>query len=427
MKYCIKRFGILLFTIATVFCSCGTAKYFSEWYMPDKNENAAWQPSKNCFNSENYQISNRNVSHFPIKYIKLAFHFIKDPQNPYFSAYEASMYANDLVRFCNEQLANNQPMNLPLGNTTAVHPILYRYIIDIDSISKKEKIFMHSDSELAYMNKKNNQRNLFWKKQYEKYGIKDDNAIDIFMLEHPKDSIYSPSYKSSMDGVGMGEWMKIIGAYQQSLDSLTDENGIKQRKWAKQYVGLFNHEMGHILGLSHTWKFNDGCNDTPLHDNCWNYSNASPCDKEISNNMMDYNAFQNSLTPCQLGKVNYNLTDKYSTIRKYLQNNWCKPEKFSDITISKKSNIIWQCNKDVEGNIILKENSTLTISCLLSMPENSSIKIYPGAKLILDGCKIYNECGLLWNGIEIFSSEKNKGSIEILNNTVIENLKSKAK
>lgn len=423
MKFCIKHFSILIFTIATTFYSCSSTKYFSEWYVPNTNEKTTWQPSKVCFNAENYQVNNRNAAHFPVKYIKLAFHFIKHPEQPYFSPYEAAMYANDLVRFCNDQLANNQPMNLPLGNTTAVHPILYRYIIDVDSSGKKEKVFLHTDAELAYMDKKNNQRNLFWKAQYEKYGIKDDNAIDVFMLEHPKDSLLSPTYKASMDGVGMGDWMKIVGAFQYSVDSFIDENGIKKRKWAQQYVGLFNHEMGHILGLPHTWKYNDGCDDTPQHENCWSYTDTAPCDKEVSNNMMDYNTYQNSLTPCQLGKINFNLTDKHNSIRKYLQNNWCSTEKFKDIVIGKNAKVIWQCNKQAEGNIILKENSTLTVSCLLSMPENSSIKIYPGAKLILDGGKIYNECNLLWNGIELLSSEKNSGQVELLNKAMVENKK----
>lgn len=421
MKFCTKHFVILWFTIASILYGCSSTNYIAEWYVHGKNENTTWQPSKVCFNTENYEVNNRNAAHFPVKYIKLAFHFIKHPEQPFFSAYEASMYANDLVMFCNTQLANNMPMNLPLGNTTPVYPVLYRYVIDTDSVTKKEKVFLHDDAELAFMNKKNNQQNLFWRKQYDKYGIQEDNAIDIFMLEHPQDSIASPTYKASIDGVGMGPWMKIVGAYQQSLDSVTDENGIKQRKWAAQYVGLFNHEMGHILGLSHTWKFNDGCEDTPFHENCWNYSSTAPCDKEVSNNMMDYNAFQNSLTPCQLGKINFNLTDKYSSIRKYLQNNWCTPEKFKDLVIARNAKVVWQCNKQAEGNIILKENSTLTVSCLLSMPENSSIKIYPGAQLIVDGGKVYNECGLPWKGIEIFSSEKNKGQVEILNKAVVEN------
>jgi hypothetical protein len=146
-----------------------------------------------------------------------------------------------------------------------------------------------------------------------------------------------------------------------------------------------------------------------------------PCDKEVSNNMMDYNTYQNSLTPCQIGKVNYNLTDKNYSIRKYLYNTWCAPQKLNDVVIPKNTTIEWQCNKELEGNVVLKENSTLIIYCSLSMPQNSSIKIYPGAKLVLNGGKIYNDCGLLWKGVEVLSSEKGKGSIELLNAAIIEN------
>lgn len=408
-----------------LFNSCNPKVYQSTWYLPNEKNETIWTLNKMCFNSENYNGSTKYVSHMPIKYVKLSFHFFNDSNQPNFSPYEASMYANDLVRYSNEKLANNQPMNLPLGNNTPLFPIRYRYIIGADSITNKEAVYYHTDNEVAYMNKKNNSRNIFWNAPYEKYGIKTDNAIDVFMLEHPKDSVGSPTYKASMDGIGEGNWMKIVGAYQHSLDSFVEEYGNKKRKWAEQYVGLFNHEAGHVVGLPHTWQYNDGCDDTPKHSNCWNYTETEPCNREVSNNMMDYNAYQNSLTPCQIGKVNFNLLDRHSSIRKYLQNNWCNPQKMNDITIPKNTVIEWQCNKEVEGNILLKENSILKIYCALSMPKNSSIKVYPGAKLILDGCKIYNECSFIWEGIEILSAENKKGGVELLNGAIIENISSK--
>ena len=427
MRYYTKYFfavACCLILLLSTLHSCSPKVYQSAWYLPNEKNEMPWKQNKICFNSENYNGSTKYVSHTPIKYIKLSFHFFRDSNQQNFSPYEASKYANDLVAYSNDKLANNQPMNLPLGNNTPVLPIRYRYIIDTDSAAGKEAIHYHTDNEVAYMNKKNNSRNIFWNAPYEKYGIKTDNAIDVFMLEHPKDSIDSPTYKASMDGIGAGDWMKIVGAYQHSLDSFVDEQGIKKRKWAEQYVGLFNHEAGHIVGLPHTWKYNDGCDDTPHHANCWNYSEIEPCNREVSNNMMDYNAYQNSLTPCQIGKVNFNLLDKHNSIRKYLQNNWCAPQKMNDITIPKNTVIEWQCNKEVEGNIILKENSVLKIYCALSMPQNSTIKVLPGAKLILDGCKIYNECGFAWEGIEILSAENKSGIVEILNGAIIGNISS---
>jgi hypothetical protein len=407
--------------IATLLFSCSPKIHESIWFKPPQYINEVWKPSKVCFQTASCAGSNKYENHTPIKYVQLSFHFIRDPKQPYFSAYEASIYANDLVRLSNEKLANNQPMNLPTGNNTPVLPIRYRYAIATDSASGREAVYFHNDSELAYMNKKDNNKNLFWKAQYEKYGFKNDGAIDVFMLEHPKDSIGKPTYKASLDGVGMSNWMKIVGAYQYSIDSFTDDAGIKIRKWAEQFCGLFNHEAGHIVGLPHTWQYNDGCDDTPQHTNCWCFMETPPCDKEVSNNMMDYNTYQNSLTPCQIGKVNYNLTDKNYSIRKYLYNTWCAPQKLNDVVIPKNTTIEWQCNKELEGNVVLKENSTLIIYCSLSMPQNSSIKIYPGAKLVLNGGKIHNDCGLLWKGVEVLSSEKGKGSVQLLNAAIIEN------
>ena len=59
------------------------------------------------------------------------------------------------------------------------------------------------------------------------------------------------------------------------------------------------HELGHSLGLLHTWNQDDGCDDTPRNAGCW----GDTC----SNNMMDYNASQSALTACQLGIIHYYL------------------------------------------------------------------------------------------------------------------------
>lgn len=75
-----------------------------------------------------------------------------------------------------------------------------------------------------------------------------------------------------------------------------------------------NHEIGHIFSLIHTWNSIDGCDDTPrgpvingVESQCFNWSsdpnNACNNWSNVSNNVMDYNNWQSSYTPCQIGRI----------------------------------------------------------------------------------------------------------------------------
>lgn len=93
-----------------------------------------------------------------------------------------------------------------------------------------------------------------------------------------------------------------------------------------------NHEIGHLLNLWHTWRSDDGCNDTKKgfpyqkvvpsgtcpedRANCYAYDPsipgcmAKPCDdwSKISNNFMDHSGYaRNGMTKCQIGRMNKNL------------------------------------------------------------------------------------------------------------------------
>ena len=81
-----------------------------------------------------------------------------------------------------------------------------------------------------------------------------------------------------------------------------------------------NHELCHVLGLNHPYEGFSNCADAPPHPNaqpsvgyfpqCWNINSADPnCDapSKVSNNLMDYNADQSSLSPCQIGIAQDNL------------------------------------------------------------------------------------------------------------------------
>ena len=72
-----------------------------------------------------------------------------------------------------------------------------------------------------------------------------------------------------------------------------------------------NHELCHLLGLDHPFQGISTCADAPVSANCWNLNQPATADcnawNKVSNNLMDYNANQSSLSPCQVGIIQNNL------------------------------------------------------------------------------------------------------------------------
>ncbi|MET4074182.1 M43 family zinc metalloprotease [Hymenobacter sp. UYCo722] len=87
-------------------------------------------------------------------------------------------------------------------------------------------------------------------------------------------------------------------------------------KGSWELASTVNHELCHVLGLNHPFQYNDfawgECADAPMNANCWTLSTQpgnTDCSSwsQVSNNLMDYNTFQTSLAPCQIGIIQNNL------------------------------------------------------------------------------------------------------------------------
>jgi len=343
------------------------------------------------------------------KYVRVNLHYMNSTDGRYnMPREETYQYASEHIRMANDMLAANQPMQLPLGNNTPVIPIPWRYVITSDPSEPDDKgVYYHVDDELCYAVKTGRERNISDKRMIQKYAVRSDAVLNIFIQTHHLDSIASPTYKPDASGISLGSSVKIFGKWHE-----------RPHPWGAR--AITNHEIGHSLGLAHTWSGYDGCDDTPPHSNCWNYTDNPPCDTEVSNNMMDYNNRMDALTPCQIGKVLLNMTRLNAMQRNILEPRWCTLDTTANITIQ--DSVSWNCNADVEGHILIERTGHLVIACRVSMPEGARIKIEPGGKLtILSTGILHNACGGQWEGIELVQAKKLTGSVMVEEGGKIEN------
>jgi hypothetical protein len=135
---------------------------------------------------------------------------------------------------------------------------------------------------------------------------------------------------------------------------------------------------------------------------------------------MDYNAYQNALSPCQIGRILKNIAQLKSKQRKLVEPAWCSYDSTKTVWI--RDSVNWEGEKDLSGDIVVTRESSLRIRCRISLPEKAKIVVEPGATLILDNCLVHNACGGSWQGIEIQSSGKNTGKVIFNGNPRLENM-----
>lgn len=380
--------------------------------------------SQVCNNPLNYIPDSLFPQLTPMRLVRINVHVIQDSNGKHnFSETEGIKWVKQLVEDANTRLYANKKMNLPKDNTTPVYPVPFRYVLTgVPGDPDDDGIYFHRDDSLFCMNKKSKRKdNVYDKRQYDQYGVQKDTVINIFLIEHCPDSVKSPTYKASNDGVGLGSWAKIVGSYNNAVNPvISGKDTFRFTTW--QASGLFNHELGHSLGLSHSWNVDDGCDDTPMNPGCWNFNEGRGDCTIPSNNVMDYNAFQISYSPCQLGKISRNFyNDKMS--RRFLVNEWCHYDSSRSITIQQGTSAEWNRSADLFGDLIVENNATLILHCTISLPPGARVILMPKATLILDGCILTSRCSEPFDGIEIRKKKDQAPQIFLKNRSRIENVK----
>jgi hypothetical protein len=333
------------------------------------------------------------LNQLPMRQIRVNFHVMlpRDTSQYQLSEEVARRGIKDLLRAANADLDTNlRNWRSPEG--TQVLPRRYRY--KLWPQPGDDGIYFHRDDALYYYVVSGANQNNYDLKVIQKYGIGRDTILNVFIQPHHPDSMRSKTYRGTGQAIALGTDTKLSGIFELGAKS-TD------------FRGMFNHEVGHILGLAHAWS-GDGCPDTEDHPNkCYEWTTSGPCNSLATNNMMDYNAYEIAVTPCQIGKMHQQMSKEGASARNILVRDWCK---IALDPIRIRDTVTWVGHKDLVSEVVVERGGVLKIKSRVSMPERARILVRDGGVLVLDGCTLHNSCGRRWRGI---FTEKG-GKVEVL-------------
>ena len=203
-------------------------------------------------------------------------------------------FAEKIIEKANYELGHNQKMfrRPPDVDSIPVLPINMQYVLKGVYFDRSDKF--HSDDFFSG-----------WE-ILDKFGVNPKTEINIFAIVPER----------SGSGIATQVLQPEVVAPKLACKVYFYNKYLSAPEWSENYAAsTINHEIGHLLGLYHTWNTDDDCEDTPMGfrkesgewGQCWGYQQKDQyCGNwlNVSNNIMDYNEhFPHAYTPCQINRI----------------------------------------------------------------------------------------------------------------------------
>ncbi len=123
--------------------------------------------------------------------------------------------------------------------------------------------------------------------------------------------------------------------------------------------------------------------------------------------MERWECFSNNLAKTRITDLSYNYCSKELFASTYGRGVWktaVNLDTYSNYSEEVVGNILWDMDRDVYSNVRVKSGSTLTITSTIHIDADRRFIVEPGAKLIVDGGVLTNDCGQYWLGIEVWGN-----------------------
>lgn len=193
-------------------------------------------------------------------------------------------------------------------------------------------------------------------------------------------------------------------------------------------ISLLAHELGHALGLCHTY-LGGGCSTTieslrstgnffddhfgsypgrcPDLAGAWNANPYINNSDRTTNNIMGGTVYRDYWSPKQIGAMHRNLV--FNNIRKYLK---YSVRNTNPIMVS--TDEIWDFDMILDRDIQINSLGSITLTKNIQMPDNGIIELNSGGVMSINSCVVKNTFGNYWRGIVIKS-----GGLLTLNSTTM--------
>lgn len=384
----INHLKICLFSTILIFCSMANGQipiiFECHQHMINEPQNLAISNSPTCSYNDIHSNESINDSYIPtpnspIYTVRLNLHSMQeDDGSGNFQNNVADIaFLNQLINRVNELYSDNQP---PIWNGLQPDP----YIVDSRIRFRIDEVYFHQDSENCHFKPYNEgDKSSFFKHNFpygdvffNQYGEDIEHSLNVFFTEL-RDTIGTPYLHSSGNGFGLnGESRNCLGLYSFYYHYSNNTGAFESLAYT------FAHELGHALGLMHTFQ-PDELSDT-YHPDIGGWCDCS-IDTNCSNNMMGGSKKFEHLSPRQMGKMRRLMTNGW---RAKMVDNCILNENENTIN----TNQIWNRPQLFSSDLIITDNAVITAQCKLYLPQNKKITVDSNSKLILDGSSVLNIC-----------------------------------